>query len=158
MLLLYTFTLFVLCILTWLVERRARRLEKRYFQTAKAAETLAREPVYRCGNTNRPDLYATAKRQYLLALAVQKRDRLEGKYAGWQGLAQTSRQLVARLRNWKGRKLPYTLGVLDVACALYALDYLGAAEYAGAAAGRALEQVRERNCSGSLGVARPAWG
>jgi hypothetical protein len=29
------------------------------------------------------------------------------------------------VRHWKGRKLPYTFGVLDVAAVLCLIDYLG---------------------------------
>ena len=37
---------------------------------------------------------------------------------------------VTAVRNWKGRKLSYTLGVLDVASLFYLLDYLGMGQYA----------------------------
>jgi len=37
---------------------------------------------------------------------------------------------LATVRAWKGRKLPYTLGALDVWLLLYFIDYqLGAGEY-----------------------------
>jgi hypothetical protein len=129
MILLYTFLLLFLGALKMLIDRRVRALEKKYARTAKAADDLVRELSFKGGNSAKSDACQTAKRQYLLGLLVQKRDRQENRYAAAQGLSEKLDRLVTGLRNWKGKKLPYTLGALDVACVLGLIDYLGVAHY-----------------------------
>jgi hypothetical protein len=85
--------------------------------------------MYKEGNSNRQDLVLTAKRYYALGQVAQKRDRVEARYVAWQRLSEKLERLVARVRAWKGRKLPYTCGVLDVATALWLADYFGAGQY-----------------------------
>ena len=36
---------------------------------------------------------------------------------------------MTRVRNWKGKKLPYTFGVVDVWFLLSLIDYLGVGAY-----------------------------
>src|SRR5205807_5900498 len=88
------------------------------------------EPAYKDGNGRRTDIGQTAKRQYQLGVLVQQRDYLEGKHDAWLTRSDKLAATLAVLRAWKGRKLPYTLGVLDVAGALYLVDALGFGEYA----------------------------
>jgi hypothetical protein len=128
MIFLYSFLLLFLGAVKLLVDRRVARLEKKYCTTAKAAERLVREPPYRPGNGNRPDPCEGAKRQYQLGLLVQKRDRLEARYAAWQGCSEKFGRFVSRARAWKGKKLPYTMGALDVSAVFYLADRLGAAD------------------------------
>jgi len=132
MIFLYTFLLIFLGALKVLIDRRVAALERKYSRTAREADSLLREPWYRGGNSNRPDPAQAAKRQYLLGLLVQKRERLEGRYTAWQDRADRLGKLVARIRGWKGKTLPYTLGVVDVSCVLYLIDYLGVGEYVSA--------------------------
>lgn len=129
MIFLYTFVLLFLVAAKLLLDRRAAYLEKRYVRTAKAADNLSRELTLRGGNSSAPDPCETAKRQYLLGLLVQKRDRLEARYSTWAALAERVQRDLGRLRTWKGKKLPYTLGVVDVSCLLYLIDWLGVGEY-----------------------------
>ena len=70
-----------------------------------------------------------AKRQFLLGQLAQKRDRVEARYSRWQGIAERTAKLVIGLKRWKGRKLPYSFGVLDVAALLTLVDYLGFSEF-----------------------------
>jgi hypothetical protein len=131
MILLYTFLLIVLGTISFLVGRRVARLEKKYTQTADEVEKLSLTSVgLRQGNSNsRLDTAESAKRQYLLGQLVQKRDALETRCHTWQARAERFRKMLAALREWKGRKLPYTMGVLDVSAAMYAIDYFGFGQY-----------------------------
>ena len=132
MIFLYTTLVVLVGMAHFLIKRRTAALEKKYARVAKAADTLLRQPNLREGNSSRADPYQAAKRQYQLGLLVQKRDRVEAKYTAWQGVAERTGKLVAGLKNWKGRKLPYTFGVLDVTGALALVDYLGLGQYVNA--------------------------
>ena len=139
MIFLYTLVLLLLGSVYFLSKRRAASLEKKYSRVAKEADALVRQPTYREGNSGRlSDPYAAAKRQYQLGLLAQKRDRLEARYASWQDFTDRFGKFLGRVRNWKGRKLPYSFGVLDVAGALALIDYFGAGQYVNA---RALVQA-----------------
>ena len=129
MIFLYTFLLLLLAAAKLLIDRRAAYLERKFARAAKAADNVTRELTLRGGNYSKPDLGEAAKRYYLLGLLVQKRDRLEAKYDAWEGFAGRLQRWLTGLRNWKGKKLPYTLGVVDVSCLLYAIDLLGVGEY-----------------------------
>ena len=130
MIFLYTLLLLLLGSVYLLSKRRTASLEKKYARVAKEADALVRQPSYREGNSGRlSDPYAAAKRQYQLGQLAQKRDRLEARYASWQDFTDRFGKFLGRLRNWKGRKLPYTFGVLDIAGALALVDYLGAGQY-----------------------------
>jgi len=128
MIVLYTMMLSVLAVLKRLTNWRATRLERKYARTARQADGLAREPLYR-GNSNRPDVAQSARRQYLLGQLVEKRERLEGKYVAWKGRAERVGKWQARLQGWQGKKLPYTFGVVDVALLLSLIDTLGVGRY-----------------------------
>jgi hypothetical protein len=132
MIFLYTFLIILLGIAHFLFRRRAMALEKKFVRIARQADGVLRQSITRPGNATRHDLYESAKRQYQLAMLATKRDRVEARYGKWQGRADRLGKLRARLRNWKGKKLPYTLGVLDVAGALALVDYLGAGRYVNA--------------------------
>jgi hypothetical protein len=132
MILLYTFMLIFLGIISFLINRRVASLEKKYTRTAAEADKLVlKQTMLRQGNSGNAKLDAAenAKRQFLLGQLVQKRDRLEDKHASWLAFADKFTGMVTRLRDWKGRKLPYTMGVLDVSGALYLIDYFGVGQY-----------------------------
>jgi hypothetical protein len=125
MIVLYTLLLFVLGLARWLADRVARRLENRYSRVSAQALALASEPAYRPGNSSRSDPFHSAKRQYQLALVADKRDRLEARHYAWQRVADRLGGAVRGLRAWKGRKLPYTFGAVDVSLVLYLIDRYG---------------------------------
>lgn len=129
MILLYTTLILVLSTVLFLVKRRAARLERHYARLANEASTLLPSPSHR-GNGKDLDPGETARRQYELGLAVQKRDRIEARYTAWQESTEKLERVRQRLRAWKGKTLPYTFGILDVTGLLGLLDYLGAAQYA----------------------------
>jgi len=129
MILLYSTLIFVLGAATFVIGRRVKSLEKKYAQVAKETDSLSKQSILKDGNSNRLDPCVAAKRQYLLGLLVQKRDRVESKYVAWQGLADKFKHYVANLKSWKGKKLPYTFGAVDVACVLGLVDYLGIQDY-----------------------------
>jgi hypothetical protein len=132
MIFLYTLLLVALGALKFLIELRSAFLARRYSRLAGAVDKLAREPILRDGNNNRFNPCEIARRQYLLGSLVQKKERLEARHYRWQHLADKLSRAVSRLRSWKGRKLPYTLGALDVWLTLYLVDYFGAADYVNA--------------------------
>jgi hypothetical protein len=132
MIFLYTCLLLLLAGAHFLTRRRVRALEKKYTRIASEADELLRKGQFRCGNGNRQDPYQNARQQYQLALLAEKRERTEARYTAWQGRAERLAKLRARVRGWKGRKLPYTLGVLDVVGTLALIDYLGAGQYVNA--------------------------
>ena len=131
MILLYTFLLIVLGTIGFLINRRVAALEKKFSRTASDADKLLlKQTVMRPGNSNsRFDTAENAKRQFQLGQLVQKRDHLEGKHLSWQAFAERYDRWLTRLREWKGRKLPYTMGALDVSGALYLIDYFGVGQY-----------------------------
>ena len=126
MILLYTSLLMVLGTLGWLVNRRVKGLEKKYTRTAADVELLF---VNSKPGNSKLDTVESAKRQFLLGQLVQKRDSLEGKCHAWQSFAEKFDRVVTALREAKGRKLPYTMGVLDVSAVLYAIDHFGVGDY-----------------------------
>jgi hypothetical protein len=141
--------MFVLVAARFVVNRRVAQLEKKYIRAADAADHLLAETIAKDGGRVeqpltiagvpvqkrtmvkevRPDAAQMAKRHYLLGLVVQKRDRLEEKHLAWERRADKLNALVERVRAWKGRKLPYTLGVLDVSTLMYLIDRYGLGEY-----------------------------
>jgi predicted aminopeptidase len=128
MIFLYTALLLIVGVAHFLFKRRVSALEKKYSGVVKEAEDLIRQSGSREGNS-RHDPYQNAKRQFKLAMLADKRDKMEAKYLTWHGRAERLSKLRQRLRAWKGRKLPYTFGVLDVTGALALIDYLGAGHY-----------------------------
>jgi hypothetical protein len=130
MIVLYTLLLFLLGSARLLVSWRARSLARKYSRVTGEATNLAHEPVYRPGNSNRTDPFLTAKRQYRLALLAESRDRLEARHYAWQRLADRLGGALRRVRSWKGRKLPYTCGAVDVGVVMYLIDRFGPYDYA----------------------------
>jgi hypothetical protein len=84
-----------------------------------------REPLPREGNSGRTDPYQTAKRNYQLGALAQKKEALEAKHYAWQARAEKVGRWVKAVRAWRGRKLPYVFGALDVFTALCVLEYVG---------------------------------
>jgi hypothetical protein len=129
MILLYTLLLALLAAVEFLVSRRVRRLERKYTRASAEANKLLHEPLYRQGNSGRSDPYVAARRQYQLGQLAEVRDRLEARHFAWQSRANRLRRILAGVRSWKGRKLPYTFGVVDVSLLMYAFDRYGLNEY-----------------------------
>ena len=131
MIVLYTVLMFVLVVAKFLIGRRVASLEAKYARVAGEADKLLKQPTYKEGNGSRVDPYVSAKRQYLLGLLAQKRDRVEANYAAWQIFSEKFGRVVASVQSWKGRKVPYTFGALDVAFGLGVIDYLGFSDHYG---------------------------
>ncbi len=129
MIFLYSALVLVLGTAGFLVRRRTKALEAKYARVARQADQILRQGMFKEGNSNRQDMVLAAKRYYALGQVAQKRDRVEARYVAWQRLSDKLERLIGRVRAWKGRKLPYTCGVLDVATALWLADYLGAGNY-----------------------------
>ncbi len=132
MILVYTALLLLVGVAHFVMKRRVAALEKKYSRVIKEADDLLRQSSHRDGNSNRQDPYQSAKRQYQLALLAQKRDRMESRFSKCHSRAERLGKLRQRLRAWKGRKLPYTFGALDVATTLGLIDYFGAGQYVNA--------------------------
>ena len=60
---------------------------------------------------------------------MASRDRVEAKHFAWQRWAERLDRWQTAVRAWKGVKLPYTLGCLDVWLLLCLIDYLGADQF-----------------------------
>jgi hypothetical protein len=129
MILLYTLLLFLLTTVKFLVSWRARYLERKFARIAGSVEKLVREQDAKQGSSYKYDACLSAKRSYELGSLVQQRDAVESRYLGWQSMAERLTRWAGNVRGWKGRKLPYTLGVLDVSMLLYVIDYLGVGQY-----------------------------
>ncbi len=125
---LYTSLLVLLATVGFLIRRRATALEKKYTRVLKEANSLLHGPQKE-GNSSRTDPYQAAKRTCLLGALAQRKERLETSHYRWQTRAEKVERLTARLRSWKGRKLPYVLGAFDTMMALCALEYFGLGEY-----------------------------
>jgi hypothetical protein len=121
----YSAFVLVLGFAAFLARRRAAALEAKYARIALQTDQLVRQSSLKEGNANRYDPYQAAKRLYALAQVGQKRDRVEARYIAWQHFSDKLNRLAGRVRGWKGLKLPYTFGVLDVASVLWLVDYLG---------------------------------
>lgn len=132
MILLYTALLLLVGVAYFVMKRRVAALEKKYSRVIKEADDLLRQSSHRDGNSNRQDPYQSAKRQYQLAMLAQKRDRMESRFSKCHSRAERLGKLRQRMRAWKGRKLPYTFGALDVATTLGLIDYFGAGQYVNA--------------------------
>jgi hypothetical protein len=104
--------------------RRAGRLERKFARLAKEVYALCHGPLFKEGNANRIDPYEAARRQYLLGALLQKKDRLEALHYKWAQRAEKVERLVARLRQWKGRLVPYVFGAIDTVGVACLVDYL----------------------------------
>jgi hypothetical protein len=114
MIALYTLVLAALRMVAFVVRRRAKALERTFSQ-----------PLPRQGNHGRADPYLAARQQFELGRLVCQRDRLEAKHFAWQLRQERVARLVSAVRDWKGRKLPYVAGVLDVALILFLVEQAG---------------------------------
>ncbi len=124
MIVLYTALLFVLGVVRCLLRWRVRVLEKAYSRVSLKTAELANQPHPRQGNSNRPSC-EIAKTTYELGKLVHQRDRLEAKHFRWQSMSEKFGRFVGSLRQWKGKKLPYACGVLDVSLLWIAIDRFG---------------------------------
>jgi hypothetical protein len=131
MILLYTLLLFVLGSIKLVVGRRAARLGRNYSVLVEAVQKRLRELNTRPGN-GKADVCQTARAQYELGLLVQKRDRVEAKHFAWQHWADRLGRWLHAVGAWKGQKLPYTLGAVDVWLVLTLIDHAGVGDFVSA--------------------------
>jgi hypothetical protein len=124
MIVLYLSLLALLAVLHVLLRWRASGLEQRYIQVSAEADALLKQASTKGGNTNKPDPYQAARQQYELALVVMRRDDVERAYMWWQGAAERFGSWVSGLLSYKGRVLPYLMGVVDVAAVVFVLAWL----------------------------------
>jgi hypothetical protein len=125
MILFYVLLLLLLVVARYILVRRVAALEKKYVKIARTTDELLKGQPLRPGNASKPDPYAAARQAYLLGQAVERRERIESRYCAAQKLSGRFTALLAAVRGWKGRKLPYVVGGLDVLLLLGVLDYLG---------------------------------
>jgi hypothetical protein len=132
MIFLYSLVMLALGAVTSVVQRRAAALGRAYARAALAVQNRLRETQFKPGNGNKPDACQLAKVQYELGWLVAKRDRVETRHFSWQLWAETLSRWVNNLANWKGKKLPYTFGAVDVWLMLWGIDALGVGEFVSA--------------------------
>ena len=125
MILVYALLLLLLVVARYVIVRRVAALEKKYVRTARATDELFRAQPARPGNASKPDPYSTARQAYQLGQAVERARARRGPLLRLAEAAERFGALVTAVRAWKGRKLPYVVGALDVLFVLGALDYLG---------------------------------
>lgn len=125
MILLYSLFLISLGGISFLVRRRADSLSRRFTLIAEGIKTKIQETAKRPGNANKPDICETAKTQFELGRLVAQRDRIEGKHFAWQNRSERLSRWIGKLRSFKGKKLPYTMGALDFWLAMSLVDQLG---------------------------------
>jgi hypothetical protein len=129
MILLYTSLAILLGVAHWILQRRAASLSQAYSQLADCVFKLSHGASMKPGNGSRFDPSALAKQQYELGRLALQRDRAEAKHFAWQTWADRFGKAVTALRSWKGQKLPYTLGALDVWLLMYLIDRYGFGEF-----------------------------
>jgi hypothetical protein len=129
MILLYSLLLLLLSGVKLAVQRRATRLGRAYSALAESVQHRLRDILFKPGNGSKPDPCQLAKVQYELGALVARRDRLEARHFAWQGAADKLTRWVHNLRTWKGMKLPYTLGAVDVWLVLSGIDAVGVGDF-----------------------------
>ena len=125
MILVYALLILLLVVARYVIVRRVASLERKYVRVARSTDELLKAQAPRPGNSGKPDPYAAARQAYRLGQAVERRERVEARYCAWQKFAERFGARVAQVHGWKGRKLPYLVGALDVLLILGTLDYLG---------------------------------
>ena len=68
-------------------------------------------------------------RQQGLEEAHQVTCHVEAKHLVWQGWTDRLTGWVDTAGDWKGKKLPYTMGAVDVWMVLCLIDYFGVGQY-----------------------------
>lgn len=131
MILLYSFVLLLLSAARQMLSWRAAALARKFARLSTQVLRLVNEP-YRPGNSNREQFLVNASRQFELGRLVQNRDLVEERYLSWQGRTDTMARWLANLRAWKGQKLPYTLGAIDVWLCLSLVDTFVVGEHGSA--------------------------
>ncbi|MGE3803287.1 MAG: hypothetical protein AB7K24_01295 [Gemmataceae bacterium] len=124
MILFYSLLIVCLSVMAWALNRRVAALENKFGQAAVVVDKLAEEMDVKPGNRSR-DPCVQARQQFRLGQLVEKRDRIEEKYTAWSERAERFAGWLARVKEWKGRKLPYTFGALDMSALFYLIDRLG---------------------------------
>ncbi len=125
--------LLILCSgVKFVVQRRAAGLGRAYSKLAEAVQKRLRETLFKPGNGSKPDPCQLAKVQFELGSLVAQRDKVEAKHFAWQAWAEKLNRWVNTLSTWKGKKLPYTLGAVDLWLLLSAIDTLGVGEFVSA--------------------------
>jgi hypothetical protein len=132
MILIYSFLLLTLGSIRALVHARAAVLSRRYSALAQTVQQTLLAMGYRPGNANRVDACQLARQQYELGMLVKQRDQVEARHFAWQSWADRLGNWVNRLRQWKGQKLPYTMGALDIWLVLALIDHAGVGQYVSA--------------------------
>jgi hypothetical protein len=129
MIFVYAFVLVLLCSLKFLVQRRTASLGRRYSALAQKVQSML-ATAHKAASTHKADLCQLAIQHYELGLLAKKRDRLESRTFAWQSWSERLSRWVRGLRDWKGRTLPYLVGVVDVCLVLGVIEFLGMSEYA----------------------------
>jgi len=132
MIFLYSLLLIFCSGIKLIVQRRAAGLGRAYSRLAEAVQKRLRDTLAKQVSSSKPDVCQLAKIQFELGAMVAKRDRIEAKHFAWQSWAEKLSRWTNTLSTWKGKKLPYTLGAVDLWLALSAIDALGVGEFVSA--------------------------
>jgi hypothetical protein len=132
MIFLYSLLLILCSGIKLIVQRRAAGLGRAYSRMAEAVQRRLREALAKQGNSSKPDVCQLAKIQFELGAMVARRDRIEAKHFAWQSWAESLSRWTNTLSTWKGKKLPYTLGAVDLWLLFSVIDTLGVGEFVSA--------------------------
>jgi hypothetical protein len=127
----FLYSLLLICCngVKFAVQRRASSLGKAYSRLAEVVQKRLREALAKQGNSSKPDICQLARIQFELGALVARRDRLEAKHFAWQHWAEKLARWTNTLSTWKGKKLPYTLGAVDLWLIFSVIDTLGVGEF-----------------------------
>ena len=117
MLLLYRVLVFVFALAKAFCDWRVRSLSSQ--QEELAADVAQAKIVLDVGDFSGKDRARLVERSKNL---TKKADDVEKCHNAWLTCANKYGARVTKLREWQGRKLPYTLGAVDVSSVLWAYD------------------------------------
>jgi hypothetical protein len=129
MMMLFQIVLLLLSAVKFVFARRANALERKYARLSKEVNATSRDCLFKEGNSAKYDPFQAAKRQYRLGVLVEKKDRLEAVQYRWAHRVERLNRVIAKLRGWKGRLVPYALGAVDVMTTMCTLDYFAHGDF-----------------------------
>ena len=122
MFLLYSVLSFALRIIAWIVSFIAYRCVLALSRMQDAADDLLTAPASDCPRVS-------AMRSARLGGLLTAVDNQARRTDVWAGRAVWIGRAARYVASWRGMKLPYTMGIIDVVATFQALDYLHFSKY-----------------------------
>jgi hypothetical protein len=126
MIFVYTSILISIFAIRWYVNRKAKSTEAKFSEIAKEKE----EVFNHLSNATKTSfgsfpLLLEVTRFSRLTKLVEKCDKAEEVATKWADRGETLDRWYSGIKNFKGKALPYTFGLCDVASIFYILDSMG---------------------------------